>query len=95
MERVWDQDQTQENKLRTSTRLGGVIIHDSTVRRKLLDYERKTIGSQKNQHLTDRMMKLKLIRTRKYASWTAKDWRKMLLGRKILRLMLTRPSNIL
>lgn len=56
----------------------GVKIHDSTVRKRLIEGGRKAIRPQKKQLLTVPMMKKRLAWARKYAKWTEENWRKVL-----------------
>lgn len=56
----------------------GVKIHDSTIRRRLLEGGRKAVRPQKKQLLTEAMMKKRLIWAKKYAHWTEEHWRNVL-----------------
>lgn len=56
----------------------GVIVHDSTVRKRLIEGGRKTIRPHKKQLLTAAMMKKRYIWAKKYVSWTVEDWRNVL-----------------
>lgn len=56
----------------------GVNIHDSTIRKRLIEMGRKAIRPQKKQLLTKSMMKKRIVWARKYVNWTTEDWRKVL-----------------
>lgn len=56
----------------------GVIVHDSTIRKRLIEGGRKTIRPQKKQLLNAGMMKKRYEWAKKYVSWTVEDWRKVL-----------------
>lgn len=56
----------------------GIVIHDSTVRRRLLENGRRAIRPQKKQLLTDRMKKQRLLWAIKYIKWSVEDWKKVL-----------------
>lgn len=56
----------------------GVIIHDSTVRKRLKEGGRKAVRPQKKQLLTAPMMKKRYDWAKKYGSWTVQDWRNVL-----------------
>lgn len=56
----------------------GIVIHDSTVRKRLLESGRRAIRPQKKQLLTERMKKQRLLWAKKYSNWTVGDWKKVL-----------------
>lgn len=56
----------------------GVKIHDSTVRRRLLEGGRRAVRPQRKQLLTAPMMKKRLNWAKTYAHWSAEDWREVL-----------------
>lgn len=56
----------------------GVVVHDSTVRKRLIEGGRKTIRPQKKQLLTAAMMKKRYDWAKLYKGWTVEDWRKVL-----------------
>lgn len=56
----------------------GVKIHDSTVRRRLLEAGRKSRRPVKKQLLIVTVMKKRLEWANKYKNWTKEDWRKVL-----------------
>lgn len=56
----------------------GTQIHDSTVRRRLLEGGRPARRPVKKQLLTEVMKKKRLSWAKKYKHWTKEDWRKVL-----------------
>lgn len=66
------------HELQQDLAVAGIAVHDSTVRRRLLERGRRAIRPQRKQLLTDRMKKQRLLWARKYATWTTEDWKKVL-----------------
>lgn len=56
----------------------GFDVSSSTVRRRLLEAGRKARRPTKKQFLTTKMMKKRLAWAKKYKSWTADDWKKVI-----------------